>query len=216
MKERGKFIVFEGIGGCGKSTQMGPARAHLESLGYKVVTTREPGGTTSGEDIRQLIFKLKGANLIDGGQQQILFFGSRYILVKRVVAPNIKKGKIVLSDRFSPSTGAFQGYGEGADMLKILATADVVLGDYKPDAVVLFDISPQTAILRKKDDKDNDPFDRLKIEYFEKVVNGYRQMASEGWGGLKWYVVDGEPPAHEVTEELKKTLEKIISSKIAK
>lgn len=128
MVERGKFIVFEGIGGCGKSSQIEPARDFISSLGYDVVTTREPGGTVPGEDIRDLIFALKDKKLINADQQMILFFASRYMLAKELIIPELDKGRIVLSDRLYPSTGAYQGYGEGADMDNILKTADVVFG----------------------------------------------------------------------------------------
>lgn len=213
MKEKGKFIIFEGVGGSGKSTQIGRAKEFLESKGIPTVTTREPGGTHAGEHIRDLIFELKGEGLISGDQQLILFFASRYILVKEIGKPNIESGITILSDRLHPSTGAYQGYGEGADMERILKTADVVLKDLKPDAVILFRISAETALERSRKEEDNDPFDRTTIDYFQKVVDGYEEMAKTDWGDMRWYVVDGEKPIEEVFEEVKKVLLEIFDQK---
>ncbi len=132
------------------------------------------------------------------------------ILLKDLIIPSLERGSTVLSDRLYPSTGAYQGYGEGADMDKILKTADVVFGNHKPDAVLLFDVSEETALDRNAEQEDNDPFDRMKIDYFKKVIEGYREMAETGWGGLNWYVVDGEPPIEEVSTEVKLHLNKIL------
>lgn len=214
MVERGKFIVFEGVGGCGKSTQAPIAKEFLEENGYEVVLTREPGGTSASEDIRDLIFELRQKELINPDQQMIMFFMARYLLVNELVKPSLKQGKVVLADRLHPSTNAYQGYGEGADKDKILKTADVVLGDCQPDAVLLFDISAETAVRRTADEESGDPFDRLGIEYFQKVVDGYRVMAANSWGSLKWYIVDGENEISRVSVDVQKVLEDILGDRL--
>lgn len=116
MTERGKFIVFEGILGAGKKTQARLAKDYLISLGRRANYTREPGGVASAEAIRRLIFKLRGENLINADHQVALFFASRDFWVREFVAPNIGAGYDVASDRSYPSTAAYQGYGEGADV----------------------------------------------------------------------------------------------------
>lgn len=221
MTERGKFIVFEGVNGCGKGTQISYAEKLLKNNGYKVKLTREPGGTKAGEQIRNLIFKLRSENgedgkpLINSGEQMVLFFACRHLLAKNIVEPNVKKGKIVLSDRLHPSTGAFQGYGEGGDMKKILKIADIVLEKNRPDAIILLDLDPEKAVERsKKRNVTDDPWDRQQLEFFQKVVNGYREMARTNWDNLHWYMVDGTPEIEKVSQGIKQTLEDILQKKL--
>lgn len=97
--ERGRFIVFEGIGGSGKGTQIEIAGKLLENKGFKVITTREPGGIEPAEKIRQLIFDLRGKDLIGAEGQMALFFAARKLWVDGVVGPNLEKGINVLTDR---------------------------------------------------------------------------------------------------------------------
>lgn len=211
MKERGKFVLFEGVGNAGKSTQLAYAESLLRVNGFKVVVTREPGGTRASEIIRELIFKLKENELIGPEGQMVLFFGARSIWMEQEIKPRLKKGIHILSDRSYPATGAYQGCAEGGDMKTILAIADIVMGKNKPDFVILLDISLDTA--KKRGRETDDPFDKESDEYFKKVIEGYRQMAKEGWGGLKWYVVDGNPPFEQVSSQIKEVLGDIFNCK---
>lgn len=213
MKKKAKFIVFEGVGGCGKGTQVELAKRLLKKNRIKVVTTWEPGGINSSEVIRRLIFDLRGQKLIGPEGQMVLFFAARKFWVDKVVAPSLKKGINVIADRSYTATGAYQGFGEGGDQKIILKISDVVMGKTKPDAVILLDVSAETSMKRRVDTK-GDPFDKEDKKYFQKIVNGYREMAKKRWGGLKWYVVDGEPSVKEVSESVVKVFEKIFSRKL--
>ncbi|SRR4030043_308059 len=213
MKERGKFIVFEGPGGCGKGTQIEFAKNLLKKNGLKVVKTREPGGIAPAEEIRDLIFSLRDKKLIGPEGQMVLFFGARKLWVDGFVVPNIDAGINVLSDRCHTSTGAYQGYAEGGNQKQILGIADIVLGEYKPDAVLFLDISRETS-MRRRSDANGDPFDKESPEYFDRLIAGYREMARTGWGGLNWYVVDGEPKPEIVSESVAKVLEDIFEKKL--
>lgn len=213
MKKRGKFIVFEGVGGCGKGVQVKLARKLLNKNRMKVIATREPGGIKSSEVIRQLIFDLKGQRLIGSEGQMVLFYAARKFWVDKVVNPSLEKGINVIADRSYTATGAYQGYAEGGDQKIILKISDVVMGQAKPDAVILLDISVETSMERRKD-TNGDPYDKEDKKYFQKIVDGYREMAKKKWGGLKWYVVDGEPPIKEVSESVAKVLEKIFPKKL--
>lgn len=211
--KKGKFIVFEGVGGCGKGTQIKIARKLLLKNKIKVVTTREPGGVPVSEDMRELIFTLKDKKLIGPEGQMVLFFAARKFWVKSFVKKNIDKGINVLADRCYPATGAYQGYGEGGSQHQILGISDVVMGKYKPDAVILLEISTKTSMKRRAD-ANGDPFDKENVRYFNKIVAGYRKMAKTKWGGLKWYVVDGEPSVKAVSESVAKVFERIFSRKL--
>lgn len=211
--ERGKFVVFEGVGGCGKGTQIELATNLLNRNGLKTISTREPGGVESAEDIRQLIFELRDKKLIGAEGQMGLFFGARRLWKNGLVKPNIDSGINVFADRCYPSTGAYQGYGEGGDQNKILGIATEVMGDYKPDAVILLDVSAKTSMERRSN-PNGDPFDKEGFSYFEKIVAGYREMAANCWGDLNWYLVDGEPKVEIVSEKVAEVLESIFKTRL--
>lgn len=205
-KERGQFIVIEGVGGSGKTTQIEFAKNILQKNGLSVVTTREPGGLESAESIRELIFDLKDKGLIGPEGQMTLFFAARKLWLHNVVAPNIDKGVNVITDRSHTSTGAYQGYAEGGDVNKILQIADVVMDGYKPDAVILLDVDLETSITRRGNDTQGDPFDKEGKEYLGRLISGYRKMAKENWGGMKWYTVNGNESPALVTQSVAKVL----------
>jgi dTMP kinase len=211
--KRGKFVVIEGVGGCGKGTQVKLAKKLLKKNKIKVVSTREPGGIGSSEVIRQLIFDLRDKKLIGSEGQMVLFYAARKFWIEKFVKPNLKKGVNVIADRSYTSTGAYQGYGEGGDQKKILGISDVVMGEVKPNAVILLDVSIETSMERRKD-PNGDPFDKENKKYFQKIIDGYREMAKNKWGGLKWYVVDGEPKVSEVSESVAVVLDNILGKKL--
>lgn len=209
METEARFIVFEGVGGSGKTTQISLAAEFLESEGYEVVVTREPGGVEPAEKIRELIFALKDNKLIGPEGQMVLFFAARKLWIEEVVRPALENGKVVLTDRCHTSTAAYQGFAEGGDLERIKAISEIVMGDTLPNAVIFLDVSPDIAIERKIGDE-SDPFDKEGRDYFERLIVGYRRMAQESWGGLKWYTVNGEGSIEEVSERVKLVLEDIL------
>lgn len=213
-RNRGKFVVFEGAGGCGKGTQIEIAKNLLLKNGFNTISTREPGGVGPSEEIRKLIFELKEKKLIGSEGQMVMFFTARKFWVDQLVAPNVDLGVNVLGDRAYPSTGAYQGYAEGGDQNRILKMADIIMRGYKPDAVLLLNVSGETSRRRRGKDVNGDPFDRETPEYLEKVVAGYQEMAKTGWGELNWYIVDGEPVPELVSESIAKVLEDVFETKL--
>ncbi len=211
--KRGKFIVFEGVGGSGKGTQTKLAKRLLKKNRIKIITTREPGDISSSETIRQLIFDLKSKKLIGAEGQMVLFYAARKFWVDKIVAPSLKKGICVIADRSYTTTGAYQGYAEGGSQKIILKISDVVMGKTKPDAIILLDVSVETSMERRKN-PNGDPFDKEDKIYFQKIISGYREMARKKWGGLKWYVVDGEPNPNIVSESVVRVLEGIFQKKL--
>ncbi len=214
MKERGKFVVFEGVGGSGKGTQINEAYRLLLMNDMFVTKTREPGGIEAAEQVRRLIFDLRERKLINPGEQIVLFFAARKVWVDSIVIPNLNKNINVLADRCYTSTGAYQGYAEGGDLKRILDLAEVVMGNYKPDAIIFLDISKETSMRRRGADINGDPFDKESSEYFDKLIAGYREMARTGWGGLRWFVVNGERKPEVVSEFVAKVLEDIFERKL--
>jgi len=208
-QERGKFIVFEGVGGSGKTTQIELAKDFLEKKGLKVLTTREPGGVEASEKIRELIFALRDKNLIGPEGQMVLFFAARYLWLNSLVKPALTNGINVLTDRAHTSTAAYQGFAEGGDLDQILKVSEVVMEGVKPDAVILLDISPETSIKRRAAETNGDPFDKQNEDYFIRLIAGYREMAQEGWGDLKWYMVNGEGTIEEVQARISEVLTQI-------
>ena len=215
MTERGKFIVFEGILGAGKTTQAELARKHLISLGRNANYTREPGGATAGEVIRKLIFRLKKDKAINADHQVALFFASRDFWIREFVAANLGVGCDVVSDRSYPSTAAYQGYAEGADLKSIERMTEIIMEEYKPDGIILLDISIQEGIRRTSNANKNedDPYDKLGVEYFEKVARGYREMAEANWSDVPWHVVNGEQPLSLVAHDVRGVLREILGLK---
>lgn len=208
-----KFVVVEGVGCAGKTTQITEALNYLRDCGHPCIETREPGGVEESEAIRNLIFKLKGKGLINADQQIAMFFTARYFWINKRVIPMLDCGISVISDRSFFSTAAYQGFAEGADLGNIKAIAGEVMGNCMPSAVVLIDVSVEVAMERnRKKDGNNDPFDGQKEGYFAEVIDGYRKMAQVHWAGIPWYVVDGEKPIDDVTKNIKLALDDIYGS----
>ncbi len=210
-KARGRFIVIEGVGGAGKTEQLKKASAYLKERKIKFVATREPGGVPEAELIRELIFDLKERKLSKSDHEIALFFAARKIWMKNIVIPNLEKGVHVISDRTYFSTAAYQGYGENGDTKSIEKISEVVVGEYKPDLVILLDVSLKTALARNSVNKDGDPYDYLSKKFFERVINGYRKMAKDKWGRVAWRVVDAEGSIDEVFLKVKRSLDKVLS-----
>ena len=160
---KGKFITFEGGEGCGKSTQVRRLREELEKRGIEVVLTREPGGTPLSEEIRRLI-KDQDADPPCDRSELLLFLAARAQLVKNVIRPALEQGKWVVSDRFSDSTKAYQGYGRGLP-LDVISTVNAFACDgLRPDLTLLLDVAPEIAQarMRRRESATNTAADRIE------------------------------------------------------
>jgi dTMP kinase len=143
----GKFIVFDGPDGCGKTTQLRTLIAKLQGQGVKVRRLREPGGTPIGEHIRELLLSTKTQNM-DVRCEMLLYMASRAQLVHEEILPALAAGECVVSDRYASSTLAYQGGGGGMPLESILDVAKVALGDTWPDLTVVFDLDTDEAMAR--------------------------------------------------------------------
>jgi len=182
MMSSGKFITFEGPEGGGKSTQVRRLSDRLKAAGHMVLTTREPGGTPTGEVIRGILQHDHAGEPLCPESELLLFEASRAQLVRHVILPALKKGAWVLCDRFIDSTAAYQGYGRGFDLKSILEINAFTVGDCMPDLTLLLDVEPQTGMkrltLRNQEHRTTrDRFEREQVEFHERVRAGYLQLA---------------------------------------
>lgn len=182
MKERtpqpAKFVSFEGIDGCGKSTVMERLSEWLDEAGIPHIRTREPGGTTLGEKIRGLLLDPENKGM-DWRTEVMLYTASRAQLVGEVIRPALKAGKWVLADRYIDATLAYQGYGRGLDLEPLRRMQDWAVDGLTPDATVLLDCDVELAFGRMRGR--NERPDRMELEsraFHQKVRRGYLELAA--------------------------------------
>jgi len=183
----GKFITFEGSEGSGKSTQAALVLEYLKSKKVPVVLLREPGGVKISESIRKLLLDLNSAGMGDECET-LLYMAARAQMVKEVLEPQLKAGKIILCDRFLDSTIAYQGFGNGIDIktieqLGLFATKGLV-----PDLTILFDIQPEKGLSRAGDKKDR--IESRSLDYHKRVRNGYLELSKQYPARIKVIKVD--------------------------
>ena len=187
------FIVFEGGEGCGKSTQ---ARALYRKLCYQGIPalfTIEPGGTLLGTRIRRIL-KNKGSTLISPESELFLFSASRAQLLDEVICPALQAGKIVICDRFSSSTIAYQGYGRRLSISTIEMVNNLTIQNLVPDITILLDISPEEGLTRRRDLHDR--FESMDLSFHRRVREGYLKMAS--LDSDRWEVIDASLSRKEI------------------
>lgn len=178
---RGKFITFEGGEGCGKSTQVKRLKEALEKTGVEVLLTREPGGTWLSEEIRHLI-KDQTTDAPCDRSELLLFLAARAQLVKNVIRPALEAGKWVVSDRFSDSTIAYQGYGRGLPLDILKDMNDFACEGLKPDLTLLLDVTPETsrARMHQREEATNTTSDRIELagdEFHRRLRRGFAELA---------------------------------------
>lgn len=199
---RGTFITFEGGEGSGKSVQLRLLAEHLRASGAQVATTREPGGTEIGKEIRRLLVE-GSKDKFDEITEILLFYADRRIDLTRVILPALQEGKFVLSDRFNDSTIAYQFYGSGkfADTGIMDMLYQTVAGSLKPDITFLLDIEPRLGLKRSFDKAGTMAnkelrFENVDISFHERLRNGYLQMAAKE--PERFVVIDASGSIEEV------------------
>lgn len=180
--KRGKFITFEGGEGCGKSTQVRRLAAALESKGIKFLLTREPGGTRLAELVRKLLKDETDDPPVDRAEL-LLFLAARAQLVKNVIRPALESGTWVVSDRFSDSTIAYQGYGRGLPLDFVRSANDFACEGLVPDLTILLDIDPETAAarMRKREAATHTSADRIETagdDFHARLRKGFLELAA--------------------------------------
>ena len=170
---RGKFIVFEGIDGCGKSTQLEMCAEKLRAMGREPVTLREPGGTDVGEQLRQLVLNSKHS--LDVKAELFLFMACRAQLVDEVIQPELASGRDVLCDRFLWSSVAYQGGGLGLGVKTVLRIGDLATDGIHPDMYLIYDVEPEVSQHRRGGDSDR--IESRDDEFHATVRDTYKWLA---------------------------------------
>lgn len=190
---KGNFITFEGIDGCGKSTQVKKLLETMNSVGKKTILVREPGGTTISEEIREILLHRHLSNISDR-TEALLMTGSRAQLTYELIMPNLINGKNIIADRFSDSTLAYQGGGRKLDIDWLINLNHFATYELEPDVTFLVDILPEEASKRKSREKDR--IERAGIELQTLVRNTYLELSIRF--KERFFVVDG----HETIENI--------------
>ncbi|MFM2440767.1 MAG: hypothetical protein RLZZ349_494 [Pseudomonadota bacterium] len=196
----GKFITLEGMDGAGKSTHIGNIIEMLESRGHEVISTREPGGTPLGEQLREVILHEK----MHAETETLLMFAARREHIACVIAPALARGAYVLSDRFTDATYAYQCGAKGVSASKIELLEQWVQADLQPDITLLFDVPVEVSIKRLSTARAPDKFERENAEFFTRIRHAYLQRAIEN--PVRFRIIDADNPL----EIVKKSVEDII------
>ena len=197
----GKFITFEGPEGSGKSTQIRLLAENLESQGIKVTCTREPGGTATGEAIRNILQHDAANETLSERAELLLFTASRAQLMDHVILPELEKGHWVLCDRFIDSTLAYQGYARGMNISTLDIINNFAINKRKPDLTVLLDLDVEEGFRRLEErysdgEESLDRFERESRDFHHRVRDGYHQLATQD--SKRFHIVDSNRPIEAV------------------
>ncbi len=172
---RGLFITFEGADGCGKTTQIRLLDEYLRAKGKTTILTREPGAKGLGVKLREILLNYEGE--VSPNCESFLFLADRAQHVDCIIKPALKEGKIVLCDRHTDSTAAYQGYGRGINLDEIKKLNEIAVSGLKPDLTIVFDIDIETSLSRVGNEKDR--MESAGVEFFNRVRNGYLEIAKQ-------------------------------------
>src|SRR5512143_1583026 len=183
------FITFEGPDGSGKSTQIKLLSETLTAAGYEILTVREPGGTPISEQIRDVVHSLRNREMSDRAEC-LLYNAARAQLVDQLIGPHLRRGGIVLCDRYADSTLAYQGYGRGLDLAAVKSVIAFATHNLQPDVTFYLDIEVEEGINRRKlGGGEWNRLDDQAVEFHRRVRAGYLRMAAEN--PQRWIRIDG-------------------------
>jgi dTMP kinase len=197
------FITLEGPEGSGKTSHIPPLVEYLRARGHIVFPTREPGGTSIGEQIREVIHDLKNVEM-HPRTETLLYQAARAQIVEQVFKPRLEAGEIVISDRYYDSTIAYQGYGHQQDLEQVRALVKYATGGLVPDLTVLLDVDVEEGLRRKKKDNEWNRLDAYTVEFHQRVHAGYLEMVKAEPD--RWVVVDAGRTWEDVQEELRRVI----------
>ena len=212
MLNRGVFISLEGIEGCGKSTQARMLSDYVSELGYRVVLTREPGGTPIAEKIREMLLDPRNQNMTSR-TELLLYLASRSQHVEQIIMPALQDGKIVICERFNDATRAYQGYARGLDMNVIEELTRIATGNLEPDLTLVLDLEAKEGLIRAEKFKNyRDRLESESLDFHNKVRKGYLTIAQNNPERVK--VVDARGTIEDVYFRLKQYINHELLSKL--
>jgi len=198
------FITLEGPEGSGKTSHIPPLVEYLREKGYTVFPTREPGGTSIGEQIRAVIHDLKNAEM-HPRTETLLYQAARAQIVEEVIKPRLATGEVVISDRYYDSTIAYQGYGHQQDLGQVRALVRYATGGLVPDLTILLDIDVEAGLRRKtQNGSEWNRLDAYTVEFHQRVRKGYLEMVKTE--PERWVVVDAGGAWQQVQEDLREVI----------
>jgi dTMP kinase len=197
------FITLEGPEGSGKTTQLPLLANFLRQHGFDVLTTREPGGTSIGEQIRTVLHNLENKEM-QPRTEILLFQASRAQLVEQVIRPHLKIGGIVLSDRYADSTLAYQGFGHQIDIESLRVLLTFATGGLKPDLTILLDVDVETGLRRKELKGEWNRLDAYDLDFHHRVHEGYLQLVKAE--PERWEVIDASQSPTKVQDLLRQVV----------
>jgi dTMP kinase len=201
QQTRGLFITLEGVEGSGKSTQIRYLAEALTQIGYHVLQTREPGGTASAEAIRHILLTASSHEPVTPQTEALLILAARCQHVTHLIKPALRQGTVVLCDRFSDSTFAYQGFARGLDLRWLRAANRVATGGLTPNLTVILDLPVSVGLARRRADRgQQNRLDRETERFHRKVRRGFLALAAEEPGRMK--IMNANRPAQEVRDEL--------------
>jgi len=194
------FITFEGPDGSGKTYQMALLNEYLKEKGFPTLATREPGGTSIGDQIREILHNLDNTSM-HPRTEILLFQASRAQHVEQVILPHIKLGEIVLCDRFADSTLAYQGYGHRVDLKTLKLIVEFATGGLKPDLTLLLDLDVGEGLQRREKGGDWNRLDAYDLGFHQRVREGYIQLMKADPG--RWVRTDASQPPEIVQGDIR-------------
>jgi dTMP kinase len=208
------FITFEGPDGSGKTTQARALYEYLRGGGYPVFLTREPGGSSIGDQIREVLHSLDNTEMLP--QTEILLYSaSRAQLVGQVILPHLAQGEIVLCDRYADSTLAYQGYGHGLDLEVLSVITAFATGKLKPNLTIYLDIDVEEGLRRKLSahqvgETEWNRMDQQELAFHKRVQEGYLQLAAAE--PQRWWRLDASQPLEVVQESIRARVETLLET----
>jgi dTMP kinase len=197
------FITLEGPEGSGKSSQIPILLKYLQNAGYRVTATREPGGTSIGDQIREVLLSNRNTEM-DPRTEILLFQASRAQLVEQVILPRITQGEVVICDRYADSTIAYQGYGHQVNLNQLYSIVDFATGGLKPNLSLLLDVDVRVGLKRRQKDGDVNRLDKFVIEFHQRVIAGYHEMVKAE--PERWVIIDANQTFEEVQQEIQQVV----------
>ncbi|HNR02105.1 MAG TPA: dTMP kinase [Anaerolineaceae bacterium] len=206
------FITLEGPDGSGKSMQVPALAEFVQQLGYEVLTTREPGGTSIGDQIREVIMNMNNKSM-NPRTEILLFCAARAQIVAEVIRPQLERGVVVISDRYADSTLAYQGYGHGLDLEVLRGILAFATGGLTPDLTLLLDVDVETGLARRQSSGGEwNRLDDYALAFHRRVRGGYLELAAAE--PQRWVRINAGLPPPKVQQHMQEAVLQRLSPQV--